>query len=126
MLRAGALRRDREFLKLWSGQTISQVGSWITRDGLQYTAVLMLHAAYARVPTLQTNPTRDEPEPTARYGFRSMRSRTEPSSARASMWAVLPVTFTDTKCSVLMTFWVMPAGGLSTSYSGAPPPPVIT
>ncbi len=51
MLRAGALRRDREFLKLWSGQTISQVGSWITRDGLQYTAVLMLHAAYARVPT---------------------------------------------------------------------------
>jgi hypothetical protein len=44
MLRAGALWRDREFLKLWSGQTISQVGSRITRDGLPYTAVLMLHA----------------------------------------------------------------------------------
>ena len=43
-MRAGALWRDREFLKLWSGQTISQVGSRITRDGLPYTAVLMLHA----------------------------------------------------------------------------------
>jgi MFS family permease len=45
MLRAGALWRDREFLKLWSGQTISQIGSRITRDGLPYTAVLMLHAS---------------------------------------------------------------------------------
>ena len=45
MLRAGALRRDREFLKLWSGQTISQIGSRITRDGLPYTAVLVLHAS---------------------------------------------------------------------------------
>lgn len=44
MQRAGALWRDREFLKLWSGQTVSQVGSRITRDGLPYTAVLMLHA----------------------------------------------------------------------------------
>ena len=44
MQRAGALWRDREFLKLWSGQTISQVGSRITRDGLPYTAVLILHA----------------------------------------------------------------------------------
>jgi len=44
MQRAGALWRDREFLKLWSGQTISQVGSRITRDGLPYTAVLLLHA----------------------------------------------------------------------------------
>ncbi|MBZ5592147.1 MAG: MFS transporter [Acidobacteriia bacterium] len=42
---AGALWRDREFLKLWSGQTISQIGSRITRDGLPYTAVLMLHAS---------------------------------------------------------------------------------
>jgi predicted MFS family arabinose efflux permease len=44
MQRHDALGRDREFLKLWSGQTISQVGSRITRDGLPYTAVLMLHA----------------------------------------------------------------------------------
>jgi predicted MFS family arabinose efflux permease len=44
MQRDGALGRDHEFLKLWSGQTISQVGSRITRDGLPYTAVQLLHA----------------------------------------------------------------------------------
>jgi hypothetical protein len=44
MLRTGALERDPEFLKLWNGQTISQIGSRITRDSLPYTAVLMLHA----------------------------------------------------------------------------------
>ena len=52
MQRACALWRDREFLKLWSGQTISQVGSRITRDGLPYTAVLVLHAGPLQMGTL--------------------------------------------------------------------------
>jgi MFS family permease len=45
MPRVSALWHDREFLKLWGGQTISQIGSRITRDGLPYTAVLMLHTS---------------------------------------------------------------------------------
>src|SRR5205085_409838 len=38
------LWRDSDFLKLWSGQAISQIGSRITRDGLPYAAVLTLGA----------------------------------------------------------------------------------
>jgi len=40
-----SLWRDRDFLKLWAGQTISEVGSRITREGVPLTAVMMLHAA---------------------------------------------------------------------------------
>ncbi len=39
-----SLWRDREFLKLWTGQTISEIGSRISREGIPLTAVLLLHA----------------------------------------------------------------------------------
>jgi MFS family permease len=35
---------NRDFVKLWSGQTISELGSRITREGIPWTAVLVLHA----------------------------------------------------------------------------------
>jgi predicted MFS family arabinose efflux permease len=35
---------QRDFLKLWTGQTISQIGSRITREGLPLTAVVVLGA----------------------------------------------------------------------------------
>lgn len=38
------LWRNRSFLKLWFGQTVSEIGSRITREGLPLTAVLVLHA----------------------------------------------------------------------------------
>ncbi|HWZ33127.1 MAG TPA: MFS transporter [Bryobacteraceae bacterium] len=38
------LLRNSDFLKLWTGQTISQIGSRITREGLPLTAVVMLGA----------------------------------------------------------------------------------
>ena len=38
------LRRQRDFLKLWTGQAISQMGSRITREGLPYTAAIVLGA----------------------------------------------------------------------------------
>ena len=41
----GGLLRDPEFLKLWAGQSISQIGSWITLTGLPMTAALTLHAS---------------------------------------------------------------------------------
>lgn len=43
-MRRGALWRNREFLKFWAGQTVSEIGSRITREGLPLTAVLTLHA----------------------------------------------------------------------------------
>ncbi|MFN7993637.1 MAG: MFS transporter [Bryobacteraceae bacterium] len=44
MLRKG-LWLDPEFLKLWAGQTVSQLGSRISREGLPLTAVLVLGAS---------------------------------------------------------------------------------
>jgi predicted MFS family arabinose efflux permease len=41
---SGSLWRDPDFLKLWAGQTISEIGSRITREGIPLTAVLLLHA----------------------------------------------------------------------------------
>lgn len=42
--RLGGLWRNPDFLKLWTGQTISELGSRITRDGLPLAAVLVLGA----------------------------------------------------------------------------------
>src|SRR5579862_3975861 len=39
------LLRDPDFLKLWAGQAISQIGSWITLVGVPLTAVLLLKAS---------------------------------------------------------------------------------
>ena len=46
------LWRHSDFLKLWIGQTISELGSRITREGLPYTAVLVLHAGPAQMGVL--------------------------------------------------------------------------
>ena len=42
--RVASLWSNRDFMKLWSGQTISELGSRITRDGLPLAAVMVLHA----------------------------------------------------------------------------------
>jgi predicted MFS family arabinose efflux permease len=42
---ATPLRKQRDFLSLWTGQAISQIGSRITREGLPLTAVLTLGAS---------------------------------------------------------------------------------
>lgn len=42
--RAPGLWRNQDFLKLWAGQTVSELGSRVTRDGLPLAAVLTLGA----------------------------------------------------------------------------------
>src|SRR6185436_11349154 len=39
------LWRDPDFIKLWVGQTVSEVGSHITGTGLPLAALLLLHAS---------------------------------------------------------------------------------
>lgn len=39
-----SLWRSPEFVKLWAGQTISEIGSRVSREGIPLTAVLVLHA----------------------------------------------------------------------------------
>ena len=48
----GRLWRERAFLLLWSGQTISQFGSQVTIWALPLTAVLLLHASPAQTGLL--------------------------------------------------------------------------
>ncbi len=43
-LRPRGLWSNPDFVKLWSGQTISELGSRITREGIPLAAVLVLHA----------------------------------------------------------------------------------
>ncbi len=47
-----ALLRHPDFTKLWVGQTISEIGSRITREGLPLTAVLLLAATPAQMGLL--------------------------------------------------------------------------
>jgi Na+/melibiose symporter-like transporter len=43
--RFGGLWRYKDFVRLWAGQTISQLGSTVTREALPYTAILALGAS---------------------------------------------------------------------------------
>ena len=48
----GALWRNRDFLCLWSAQTVSQVGSQITLLALPFIAILVLHATTFEIAAL--------------------------------------------------------------------------
>jgi len=49
---AASIRRNHSFLKLWVGQTISEIGSRITREGIPLTAVIVLGATPAQMGIL--------------------------------------------------------------------------
>ena len=44
-MRPSGLWGEPDFLKLWAGQTVSQMGSWISRIALSLTAVILLGAS---------------------------------------------------------------------------------
>ncbi len=50
--RSRRLLADPDFLKLWSAQAISELGSRITREGIPLTALLVLHAGAVRMGLL--------------------------------------------------------------------------
>src|SRR5919205_4135052 len=54
MSERSGLWRHADFLKLWSAQTISQVGSQVTQLGLPFAAVVVLHASALEVSLLGT------------------------------------------------------------------------
>jgi MFS family permease len=49
---ARGLWANPDFLKLWTSQTVSQLGSRISREGIPLTALLVLHAGAARMGLL--------------------------------------------------------------------------
>ncbi|MBL8227744.1 MAG: MFS transporter [Bryobacterales bacterium] len=52
MVASRSLWRNPDFLKLWTGQTISEIGSRITRDGLPFAAVTLLGATPTQMGVL--------------------------------------------------------------------------
>ena len=50
--RAPSLWRNGDFVRLWSGQTISEMGSVVTRTALPILAVLTLHAGALEIGVL--------------------------------------------------------------------------
>src|SRR6266545_615683 len=50
--RPDGLWRHRDFMRLWSGQAVSKLGSTITREALPYTAILALGASPAQMGLL--------------------------------------------------------------------------
>jgi MFS family permease len=51
---SGALWRHRDFMKMWTGQTISQFGSSISQLALPIIAIKLLHATPFEVASLET------------------------------------------------------------------------
>src|SRR5512138_3707440 len=51
------LWRHRDFLKLWLGQTVSEIGSRVTREGLPLTAAMYLAASPLDMGLLSGGPT---------------------------------------------------------------------
>ncbi|MFI6448452.1 MFS transporter [Kitasatospora sp. NPDC050543] len=52
--RFGGLWRDREFLKLWSGEAVSQLGAQVTQLALPLAAVYQLHASSTQLGLLNS------------------------------------------------------------------------
>ena len=46
------LRSDTEFRKLWLGQSVSEIGSWVSTTALPITAVVLLGATPAQMGIL--------------------------------------------------------------------------
>ena len=49
---SGGVWDNRDFRKLWAGQAISQLGTGITGQALQFVAVLVLSASPAQMGVL--------------------------------------------------------------------------
>lgn len=49
MRREPSLWRDPDFLKLWCGQAISEIGTRVSREGIPWTALAVLHATPAQM-----------------------------------------------------------------------------
>ncbi|MBI4904337.1 MAG: MFS transporter [Acidobacteria bacterium] len=116
-----SLWRNREFLKLWAGQTISEIGSRITRDGLPWTAVAVLGATPAQmgmvsalggIATLVAGPA---------AGWVADRVRLKPVLAladigRAVALAVVPLAAWQGWLSLPLLYMVVSATGLMTVF----------
>lgn len=114
-----SLWRSHEFVKLWVGQTISEIGSRVSREGIPLTAVLILRATPGEMGML-----------TALGGFAALvagpaagwladRTRRKPlmiaaDLGRAMLLALIPIAYAQDALSLSLLFTVSAMVGMLT------------
>jgi MFS family permease len=116
-----SLWHNREFLKLWAGQTVSEIGSRITRDGLPMAATMILSASATQMGLLAAlgGITTFIAGPTA--GWLTDRMRRRPilvatDIGRALVLAIIPLAAWQGWLSMAVLYAVVSAAGLLTVF----------
>ena len=108
---------NRDFLKLWIGQTISEIGSRISREGIPYTAVMLLHASPLQMGILSAAGGFAALFAATPAGVIADRFRRKPiliaaDLARAALLAVIPLAALNGNLAMPLLLAVAVAAGL--------------
>jgi predicted MFS family arabinose efflux permease len=119
--RGAGLWRNANFLKLWTGQTISEMGSRITREGLPLTAVLVLGAKPAEMGLLAAVGAASGLLFGLLAGVWADRFRRRPimiaaDLARAALLASIPVAAYAQRLSMIQLYVVIALAGFCTVF----------
>lgn len=114
-----SLWRDPNFLKLWIGQTISEIGSRITREGLPLTAVMVLGTTPAQMGLLQAAGGLAALFAGPISGLLADRFRRKPimiaaDLGRAALLALIPVSAAEGWLSLPLLFTIVAITGVLT------------
>lgn len=114
-----SLWRDPNFLKLWIGQTISEIGSRITREGLPLTAVMVLGTTPAQMGLLQAAGGLAALFAGPISGLLADRFRRKPimiaaDLGRAALLALIPVSAAEGWISLPLLFTIVAITGVLT------------
>ncbi len=115
------LWRRPDFLKIWTGQTISEMGSRISREGLPITAVLILHATPAQMGWLAALSGIAAVLVSPYAGALADRSRRRPiligaDLGRAAVLATIPIAYLAGILSIWQLFVCAAAAGILTVF----------
>lgn len=116
-----SLWRDASFVKLWIGQTISEIGTRVSREGIPLTAVMTLGATAADMGLLQALGGIAALVAGPWAGMASDRIRRRPlmigaDLGRALLLAVIPLAAMYGRLSLWMLFAVVGLGGILTMF----------
>ena len=119
--RRASLWRSPDFLKLWTGQTVSELGSRITREGLPLTAVLVLGAKPAQMGFLAATGAASVLLFGLLAGVWADRVRRRPilismDLARAALLATIPLAAVLHRLSMAQLYAVIALAGFCTVF----------
>lgn len=115
------LWRDADFLKLWTGQTISEIGTRVSREGIPLTAVLVLNATTSQMGLLVAVGGIATLFAGSWAGWHADRSRRRPTMiaadiGRALLLAMIPLAAWQGWLSLWTLFLVVGLAGVLTVF----------